>query len=1001
MPMDTPWMEQELLAHAAWVRELARGLVGDEQGAEDLAQDTFVVALRGTPRARASMRSWLAGIARRLAWKRHRDRRRELSLDDSGIERAATSSAQSIEQLELHELLARELRDLREPLRATLIERYVHGCSAAEIAQRSGVPLPTVRSRLQQGLEELRSRLDRKFEGDRETWMSALTLAAGSKGAVLGGGLLVSTLAKVSIGLGVLILGALLAKPFLSKFGGPRPEASPLANSAAGLSSPEPTVIPEGQTGGARVAQLQPGSTRPLPVEMPSVRLRGRCVDPMGQPVGDVAVSLISLCWWSTESGGQKFLLSDDPSAAEVLPRVRSAPDGSFSISTRLPEASPWGVQVRIEARKPGYCRGVLDTGSQTEKELDLDDIVLGPGTRAGGIVRDAQGKRCAGAYLYITSTAVSGPQYTDLTRSTSDGSFVFENAPAAACNAEARTDDLREGKLAVDLSSGEPRLDLELVLPDLHGTDSISGVVVDPLGKPVARAALLERTTSGPEPALSSIATCDDQGRFRIDGRPESLFELVAYDKAGAWAPVRKTEIRSGTHDIVLQLDGTRTFLLRVHDASGTPIERFAWDRRSEAWVWQGGNHDAQLHAGGELRLPSDLAPFDLRIRAPGWRTRAIGPLDPASMPAIVDVVLERACVLRGSVHSIEASSSRAMVSVVEPELRDPEPSTRMGPAGTPTEISNLDGSFEITVEGTGSVRLQAQRTGAISAASAPIAVRPGQDVEGIVLELTPSGTIEGVVVRADGAPASGINIIASQAGQSLRSVPTDGKGRFKVFGLASGRYDLSAAVPQRSVQFDAGTPPAKSDPQRWTCDVQAGRTSRSNIVLLETVRLRITLDLPKPTNASWNMQLYSCTAGSRRLDIDDHETSGTGKFDFEFVDPVHAELRMDCVLKSWPQLYAPWGDLERGAHDLPIAFRAGRIEGQLADASSASGVVKLSWQSGLLRAWAEAQPDAAGHFVFECAPEGECTIQRAEDAGTSKKILVKAGETARVDGL
>ena len=47
---DVPTSE-ELLAHLGFVRRLARALMGDEARADDLAQDTFVAALRTPPRA--------------------------------------------------------------------------------------------------------------------------------------------------------------------------------------------------------------------------------------------------------------------------------------------------------------------------------------------------------------------------------------------------------------------------------------------------------------------------------------------------------------------------------------------------------------------------------------------------------------------------------------------------------------------------------------------------------------------------------------------------------------------------------------------------------------------------------------------------------------------------------------------------------------------------------------------------------------------------------------
>ena len=233
---------------------------------------------------------------------------------------------------------------------------------------------------------------------------------------------------------------------------------------------------------------------------------------------------------------------------------------------------------------------------------------------------------------------------------SAADGKFAFDNAPAARCTLEARSDDLREAKLEVDLSSGQARTDIEVILPELRGTDSISGVVTDPDGNPVPGALIAETETAGPEPRLSISTGCNERGRFRVDGRPGGVFELTVRDRQARWCGVRRGDIRSGTHDIVIALDGSRTFLLRVHDAFGMPVERFGYDRVSSV-MYDYVREEFAKHPGGEVRMASDLAPFDLRVAAPGYHSETIAGLDPDHLPATVDVALRRACLLRGSV--------------------------------------------------------------------------------------------------------------------------------------------------------------------------------------------------------------------------------------------------------------------------------------------------------------------------------------------------------------
>ncbi|MCP3920910.1 MAG: hypothetical protein GY711_35730 [bacterium] len=66
-----------LIEHEGFVRSLARSLVPDRALAEDLAQDTWVAALRHPPAASGSPRGWLASVMRNQLrdWRRGDSRR--------------------------------------------------------------------------------------------------------------------------------------------------------------------------------------------------------------------------------------------------------------------------------------------------------------------------------------------------------------------------------------------------------------------------------------------------------------------------------------------------------------------------------------------------------------------------------------------------------------------------------------------------------------------------------------------------------------------------------------------------------------------------------------------------------------------------------------------------------------------------------------------------------------------------------------------------------------
>jgi RNA polymerase sigma factor (sigma-70 family) len=142
--------------------------VGDPSLAEDVAQQAFVHAWRHAelydPR-RGSVRSWLSGIAHNLAVDAVRVRR-PVPIEEQELQSLLDPA---VDDPERHVLATEAVGDLRRALVSlppeqakAVVLAAVHGLTAAQIAQREGIPLGTAKSRIRAAMTELRTRTSRQ-----------------------------------------------------------------------------------------------------------------------------------------------------------------------------------------------------------------------------------------------------------------------------------------------------------------------------------------------------------------------------------------------------------------------------------------------------------------------------------------------------------------------------------------------------------------------------------------------------------------------------------------------------------------------------------------------------------------------------------------------------------------------------------------------------------------------------------------------------------------------
>ena len=169
---DADSFNQLILRWERPIYALAYRVIGREEEARDVCQDTFLRAFRALPgfKGEAKFSSWVYRIAMNLCrdWMR-KQRRAPTAQMPEGVDPIEMASengpVESIETLverrELSGVVAEAMKLLPEEQRMAIILKEYHGMTFQEIADLQGCPLSTVKTRLYQGLSVLRRRLEK------------------------------------------------------------------------------------------------------------------------------------------------------------------------------------------------------------------------------------------------------------------------------------------------------------------------------------------------------------------------------------------------------------------------------------------------------------------------------------------------------------------------------------------------------------------------------------------------------------------------------------------------------------------------------------------------------------------------------------------------------------------------------------------------------------------------------------------------------------------------
>ena len=150
-----------VLRHRQGVINVVYRMCGDENLAQDAAQEAFIRAWQNLPRyrPRSAFRNWLYRIATNVALDALRRERETIDVDALSLSTSDAGPEATVEGKERGECVRQMVLALPPASRAVLVLREYEGLSYREIADTLDIPIGTVMSRLNYARNRLRKSL--------------------------------------------------------------------------------------------------------------------------------------------------------------------------------------------------------------------------------------------------------------------------------------------------------------------------------------------------------------------------------------------------------------------------------------------------------------------------------------------------------------------------------------------------------------------------------------------------------------------------------------------------------------------------------------------------------------------------------------------------------------------------------------------------------------------------------------------------------------------------
>jgi RNA polymerase sigma factor (sigma-70 family) len=872
MEHSPPFSDERLVAELGWVRALARQLVSDAGLAEDVVQETWLLARERPPHTRAvrGLRRWLARVARSVAVRLLRaERARTWREREAAVaERTDDAPPDVLERATTHKILMAAVLQLEEPFRSAVLMRFVDGLEPGEIARHMEISRENARQRVSRGLALVRKRLERELGGDDLRWARALVplCAPVRREFPWRETILMSTAVKV------LVSGALVSVGWMLWSEGVRhrSSATPVLTSARADGgqqlAEEVRVATSSPTGeresvvGSRMPSVATAGNAPVAAHT----FRARILDRDGRALVDATLHMPVRSdvapARSNASGHAELAVAgeiplDTGNLPGLLADLESDPVTDMDMLQPQTDVPVW---VQLVAGAPGYApvERFLELGDEHVHELGelrLDAIgavmgrVLGPDQQP---LADQQ-VRIARPVALLDRTPgrrLCGPDYPALHEEVltdAEGRFRFDSVPEGLWSLWAGGGGfLWSASPVFRIEPGQAGPDLELVLEPLPRRNVIAGVVLRPDGTP----SVGTRVQAEPGPENGSwhfMELTDELGRFSMRVLPDVIYDVTArgLGYSAIRKPLRPRTIRGvvgGGPPLELRLQERLLMEVLVSDTSGRPVREFNLSYRGEG-LRQVSSVDIEDQEGrGNILVPDH--PFRAFVRAEGFQKAELGLFTPEAAPRSLAVTITPLARVRGRVTAHGRALPGALVAISRMadghniDVMEGLPS-RWDQSVYRQMKTDARGEFDLPILAQGTFALRAEHRDFAPLELGPFELDPGRG-ERVDFELGQGGAVAGRVLVPPGQDPAGVQVrIGRGDGRSQRAI-TDAAGHYRIERLMPGRY-MAEASRTRIDERGGGLEPIETIVSEeeyafpWKFEVHAGETTDYDIDL------------------------------------------------------------------------------------------------------------------------------------------------------------------------
>lgn len=348
--------------------------------------------------------------------------------------------------------------------------------------------------------------------------------------------------------------------------------ASAVPAAEASSPSPDPSDATAERTAAPPTAVPAPG---------PLTTLRGRCVDPQGQPLAGCVVSVHG--WTGNSERMEQWLLEHAKPDWKDPPEQTTGADGTFSFAFWPPPPFQFTLDVEHPERAAMGARwGELPVGVVR----DVGDVVMQPGIRVQGQVVDESGQPAGKIDVYVhprnegehRSKEKPIPVWSSQGRSDAAGRFVGHALlPAGPFHVTTGSDKLLR-PITGTLSLDRPVEEITVTVRKKPAGAVITGRVVDDADLPVGGVRLEGRSEEGNHHGTRT----DRNGTFELEADSEASAKqpvrlFVTENGLEQLGPKPPELVAFGTKDVVLRVLRGGALTVFVHDEQRRPIEDYA----------------------------------------------------------------------------------------------------------------------------------------------------------------------------------------------------------------------------------------------------------------------------------------------------------------------------------------------------------------------------------------------------------------------------------------